>query len=75
MFTKCACQLIWCCCNVFVYIQFPCVCYYLKKNKWTRKPYLKKDFLEMIEKIDDKDTKELFTKYPDSDKPLVEKYF
>ena len=47
----------------------------LKKNKWTRKPYLKKDFLEMIEKIDDKDTKELFTKYPDSDKPLVEKYF
>ena len=28
----------------------------------------------MIEKIDDKDTKELFTKYPDSDKPLVEKY-
>tara|TARA_A100001015_G_scaffold227154_1_gene256575 strand:+ start:892 stop:1500 length:609 start_codon:yes stop_codon:yes gene_type:complete len=47
----------------------------LQKIKWTRPPYLKKDFLNTINQINDPNLKHKFTHYPDNDLPIVEKYF
>ena len=47
----------------------------LNKISWDRKPYLKKDFLEMCENISDTKLLEKFMNYPDGEVPMVEKYF
>ena len=47
----------------------------LKKVQWSRKPYLKEEFIQMAEKIEDDNLKEKFTRYPDKETPLVERYF
>ena len=47
----------------------------LKRVQWSRKPYLKEEFIQMAEKIEDDNLKEKFTRYPDKETPLVERYF
>ena len=47
----------------------------LPKRKWTRTPYLKKDFLNKFDEIEDEILKNKFMHYPDGKTPLVEKLF
>ena len=41
----------------------------------TRTPYLKKDFLNKYDEIEDEIIKNKFMNYPDGETPLVEKLF